>query len=84
MSESVSEPISEEETTIISENLELTKDSVIQDRKVVLNMVAIKTFEHDLSIIAEVFVSNHSVIQNFPEGHKSKEKKQMEEAEEIS
>ena len=57
--------IPEEETTVVSEDLELTEDIIIDDRKVVLNMVTVKTFEYDLSIIAEVFVSNHSVIQNF-------------------
>ena len=37
-------------------------------------MVAIKTFEHDLTIKSEEFVSNHSVIQNFPEGQKAKKR----------
>ena len=37
-------------------------------------MVAIKTFEHDLTIKSEEFISNHSVIQNFPEGQKAKKK----------
>ena len=64
--------IPEEETIFISENMELTKDTVIQNRKVVLDMTTIKTFEHNLVIIAEEFISNHSVIQNFPEGEKAK------------
>ena len=64
--------ISEEETTLISENLKLTKDTIIQNRKVVLDMITIKTFEHDLFILAEEFVSNHSIIQNFPEKQKAK------------
>ena len=68
------EPISEEETTIISEDLKLTKDSVIQDRRVVLDKVTIKTFEHDLTIRAEEFVSNQAVIQNFPEKRKARKK----------
>ena len=76
-SEPVSEeidPISEEETTIISEDLELTKDSTIQDRRIVLSNVTIKTFEHDLTIRAEEFISNQSVIQNFPEKRRARKK----------
>ena len=76
-------PLSEDEITLISEDFELEKDTVIQNRKVVLNMVAIKTFEHDLTIKSEEFVSNHSVIQNFPEGQKAK-KGNMVRREEIS
>ena len=74
VAEPVSEPISEEETTIISEDLKLTKDSIIQDRKVVLNRVTIKTFEHDLTIRAEEFISNHSIIQNFWERKEAKKR----------
>ena len=74
-SEEVKPPLSEEEIILISEDLELEKDTVIQNRKVVLNMVAIKTFEYDLTIKSEEFVSNHSVIQNFPEGQKAKKRK---------
>ena len=37
-----------------------------------MNGAFIKTFEHDLTIIAEEFVSNHSIIQNFPEGQWAK------------
>ena len=65
-------PFLEEEITLISEDLELREDTVIQNRQVVFDMVAIKTFEHNLFIIVEEFVSNHSVIQNFPEGKKAK------------
>ena len=65
-------PFLEEEITLISEDLELTEDTVIQNRQVVLDMVVVKTFEHNLFIIAEEFVSNHSVIQNFPEDEKAK------------
>ena len=54
------EQISEEETTILSEDLELSENLVIQNRKVVLNMVSIQTNEYDLTILAEEFVSNHS------------------------
>ena len=74
VAEPVSEPISEEETTIISEDLKLTKDSIIQDRRVVLNRVTIKTFEHDLTIRAEEFISNRSIIQNFWERKEAKKK----------
>ena len=68
------EPISEEETIIISEDLKLTKDSIIQDRRVVLDRVTIKTFEHDLTIRAEEFISNHSIIQNFWERKEAKKR----------
>ena len=64
----------EEEITVISEDLELKEDTVIQNRKVILDMVLIKTFEHNLFIKAEEFVSNHSVIRNFPESEKAKKK----------
>ena len=37
-------PFLEEEITLISEDLELEEDTVIRNRKVVLDMVAIKTF----------------------------------------
>ena len=72
--EEVKPPLSEDEITLISEDLELEEDTVIQNRKVVLNMVAIKTFEHDLTIKSEEFVTNHSVIQNFLEGQKAKKR----------
>ena len=65
-------PFLEKEITLISEDLELREDTVIQNRKVVLDMAAVKTFEHNLFIIAEEFVSNHSVIRNFPEDEKAK------------
>ena len=58
--------IPEEEITTISEEMELTENTVIQNTRVVLDMAAIKTGEHDLVIIADEFISNHSVIQNFP------------------
>ena len=41
-------PFTAEEITLISEDLELTEDTVIKNRKVVLDMVSVKTFEHDL------------------------------------
>ena len=66
--------IPEKETVIISGNLKLKEDLVIQDRKVVLNMARIKIYEHDLFILAEEFVSIHSIIQNFPEGKRGKNK----------
>ena len=64
-------PFLEKEITLISEDLELTEDTVIRNRKVVLDMAKIKTFEHDLLIVTEEFVSNHSIIQNFPEEQKA-------------
>ena len=70
--EQTPDEISEEETTLISEDMELTKDTVIQNRKVVLDMATIKTFEHNLVILTEEFISNHSVIQNFPEKQQAK------------
>ena len=69
-----SEQISEEETTIISEDLELSENLVIQNRKVVLDMMTIQTLQHNLTIIAEEFISNHSFIRNFPEGQTAKDK----------
>ena len=69
------EPLSPDEITVISGVLELGKDTVIQNKRVVLNMVTIKTFEHDLTIKAEEFISNHSVIQSFPEKPKAKKGK---------
>ena len=65
-------PFLEEEITVISEDLELKEDTVIKNRKVVLDMVAIKTQKHNLFIIAEEFLSNHSVIRNFTEDEKAK------------
>ena len=67
-------PISEDEISLISEDLDLTEDLVIQNRRVVLDGVTVKTFEHDLHIIADEFVSNQAVIQNFPEWRKAKKK----------
>ena len=69
-----SEQISEEETTIVSEDLELSENLVIQNRKVVLDMVTIQTLQYDLTILAEEFVSNHSFIRSFPEGQTAKDK----------
>ena len=69
-----SEQISEEEITILSEDLELSENLVIQNKRVVLDMVTIQTLQHDLTIIAEKFVSNHSFIQSFPEGQTAKDK----------
>ena len=71
----VSEQIPEKETTVLSEDLELSEDMIIQNKKVILDMVTIQTFEHDLTIIADEFLSNHSIIKNFPEKQTAKEKK---------
>ena len=72
--EEVKPPLSEDEITVISGVFELEKNTVIQNRKVVLSMVTVKTFEYNLTIRAEEFVSNYSVIQNFPEGQKAEKK----------
>ena len=69
-----SEQISEEEITILLEDLELSENLVIQNKRVVLDMITIQTLQHDLTIIAEEFISNHSFIQSFPEGQTAKEK----------
>ena len=37
-------------------------------------MVTIQTLQHDLTIIAEEFISNHSFIQSFPEGQIANDK----------
>ena len=64
--------IPEEEITTISEEVVFAEDTVIQNTRVVLDMATIKTSEHDLIIIADEFISNHSVIQNFPLEQKAK------------
>ena len=69
-----SEQISEEEITVLSEDLELSENLIIQNKKVILDMMTIQTFEHDLTIIADEFLSNHSIIKNFPEKQTAKEK----------
>ncbi len=61
------DPLSEEEITTITENMKLTENTIIQNKKVILDMIEIKTFEHDLFIIADEFISNHATIQNFPD-----------------
>ena len=66
---------SKEETTTLSKNFELSENTVIKNKKVIFNMVKIKTFQHDLTIIADEFISNHSIIQNFEEEQTAKENK---------
>ena len=63
-----------EEIITISENLELKETTIIKAKKVILDMVKVQTFEHSLIIIADEFLSNHSVIQNFKENEKAKKK----------
>ena len=63
-----SDEIPAEQITIISKFFNLTEDTIIQNKKVILDMVEIKTFEHDLFIMADEFVSHHAVIQNFSTG----------------
>ncbi|MDE0151973.1 MAG: hypothetical protein OXK80_05720 [Bdellovibrionales bacterium] len=62
----------EDEITLIEENMELTENTIIQNKRVILNMVTIKTFEYDLLIKADEFISNHSIIQNFEENEKAR------------
>ena len=66
--------ISKPETIILSEDLELKETTIIKAKKVILEMVKIQTFEHNLIIITDEFLSNHSVIQNFKEDEKAKKK----------
>ena len=56
---------SEDEITVITEDLTLKKHKIIKNRKVVLDMVTINTRQYNFIIISEEFVSNNSVIQNF-------------------
>ena len=67
--------LSEDEITLIEESIELTENTTIQNKRVILNMVTIKTFEHDLLIKADEFISNHSIIQSFEEKEKAKNNK---------
>ena len=69
-----SEQIPEEEITTLSEDLELSENTIIQNRKVILDMVIIQTLQYDLTIIADEFLSNHSIIKNFPEEQTAKKK----------
>ena len=64
----------EEETTTLSEDFELSENTIIQNKKVVLDMITIQTLQHDLTIMAEEFVSNHSFIRNFPEKQTAEDK----------
>ena len=68
-------PVSKQEAIIISEDLELKETIIIKGQKVILDMVKIQTNEHSLIIIADEFLSNHSVIQNFQENQKAKKRK---------
>ena len=67
-------PFSEEDTTTLSEDLELSEHLIIQNKKVVLDRINIQTNEHDLTILTDEFISNDSFIHNFPEGQTSLEK----------
>ena len=64
----------EEDTIIVSEDLELKEDTTIKGEKVILDMVKIQTFEHNLTIIAKEFLSKHSIIANFLEGQKAQKR----------
>ena len=67
---------SKEETTILSKDFELLENTVIKNKKVIFNMIKIKTNEHDLTIIADEFISNHSIIQNFQEKQTAKKEEE--------
>ena len=61
-----------EETTVVTEDMDLKATTVIQSKKVILE-ATVKTFQYDLIITADEFISNNAVIQNFPEGQKAKQ-----------
>ena len=61
-----------EETTSITEDMNLKANTIIHSKKVILE-ATIKTFQYDLTITADEFISNNAVIQNFPEGQKAKQ-----------
>ena len=67
-------PASKGEVIVISEDLELKESTIIKGKKVILDMVKVQTNEHSLTILADEFLSNHSVIQNFKGGQKAKKK----------
>ena len=72
-----SEQISEEEITVLSKDLELLKDTIIQNKKVILDMVTIQTNEHDLTVIADEFIISIILLfATFPEGQMAKEKEE--------
>ena len=64
-----------EESTLLTEDMALTTNTVIRSKKVILNEVTVKTFHHDLRIITDEFISHNAVIQNFPEGQKAERNK---------
>ena len=63
-----------EESTILPESLELSEDTLIQNKTVILDKTIIHTRQYDLTIIAEEFISDHSVIRNFPDGETAEAK----------
>ena len=62
----------EEETTTITEDMNLKANTVIHSQKVILE-ATVKTFQYDLTITTNEFISNNAVIQNFPEGQKTRQ-----------
>ena len=60
-----------EDITIISQNLKLTEDTLIQNKRVILDKTIIQTFEYNLAIVAEEFISHQALIQNFPKKQKA-------------
>ena len=63
-----------EEILIIPKDFTLSRHRLIQSKTVILDMVTIQTLQYDLTIIADEFISHHSVIRNFPEGKTALEK----------
>ena len=63
------------DTLFITEDFNLKEDTIIKAKKVILDMVKIQTLEHSLIIIADDFLSNHSVIQNFKQGQEAEAQK---------
>ncbi|MDE0092359.1 MAG: hypothetical protein OXN83_03625, partial [Oligoflexia bacterium] len=76
--------IIQENITIISGSLELTKPLVINSPKVILDMATIKTNHYNLAIIADEFISNHSLIQNFEEEKRAKKREEGKSGGHIS
>lgn len=76
--ESHTQPIEKEEVLeeiyIIPKDFTLSRNRLIQSKTVILDMITIHTLQYDLTIIADEFISHHSVIRNFPDGETAQEK----------
>ena len=64
-----------EEITHLTEDRELTEDTVIHSKTVVLNGITVKTSHYNLIVKADEFISNNAIIQNFPEGQTASKRK---------